>query len=153
MSSNPFAPPKVPLTDPSTPPRAKPPDAVRQACFLVFLSFVLSLATLWPGMRPPTLDGHELPWPVLLAATAIVLAGSLWLLLKNYQGRNWARWTLSAYLALGWWLVGVDLQETVAHAPLTGAIDLVCVAMEVRAFWLLMVGQGVRWFSPARAEH
>jgi hypothetical protein len=154
MPSNPFAPPEAPLADPETPPRAVPPAAVRQGCFLLFLSFVLSLVTLWPGMRPPTLDGHELSWPVLLTVTAVVLAGSLWLLLKNYQGRNWARWTLFAYLALGWWLVGADLQENFAHSPLTGAIDLACVAIEMRAGWLLMVGEGARWFLPRpRAGH
>jgi hypothetical protein len=56
-----------------------------------------------------------------------------------------------AYLALGWWLAGSELQENFALSPVSGVIDVVCTAMEAAACWLFSVGNGARWFRPPAA--
>ena len=147
MSSNPFAPPNAKVTDPSNvqPP---PPREIRTACRLILLSLVLGLVTLAPGIRPERPGDAEVPLLFTLGLTVFFSGLTVWLALKLYGGRNWARWVMLAYLAAGWWVAGSELQENFALSPVSGVIDVVCAAMEVVACWLFIAGKGARWFRP-----
>ena len=108
---------------------------------------ILGLVTLLPGVRPERPGEAEIP--VLFTVGVVVLFGGLtvWLALKMYRGRNWARWTMLAYLALGWWLAGSEMQDNFVRSPISAVIDVICIAMEAVACWLVTLGDGARWFS------
>lgn len=150
-SNNPFAPPEAPVADPPThePP---PPTEIRRACVLILVAMVLGLVTLVPGVRPERPGAEDIPALFTFGLVVLFSALTVWLAVKIYRGTSWARWAMLAYLALGWWLAGSELQETFVGSPVSGAIDVVCIAMEAVACVLLMSGNGARWFSQL-AEH
>lgn len=148
---NPFRPPSTEVDDLAAALPPSPPG-VRIAGYLVLLSFLLGLPTLLPGVRPVRTGEPDSPlWATLVV---VVLFGvlTLWLVLQTQRGRHWARWALLAYLALGWYLVGPDLQEDFALSPLAGAINVVCILLEVAAALMLFVGPANRWFAEVRAR-
>lgn len=145
-SNNPFAPPNANAADPPTdePP---PPREIRRACALILFAMVLGLVTLVPGVRPERAGAEEVPALFSFGLVVLFSGLTIWLALQIYRGRSWARWAMLAYLALGWWLAGSELQETFVGSPVCGAIDVVCIAMEAVACVLFTVGNGARWFS------
>lgn len=151
MSSNPFAPPNAEVADPSSA-RALPPREIRNACYLILLSMVLGLVTFVPGIRPEQPGASEVPVLFTFGLVVFFTALTLWLARQIYRGKSWARWAMLVYLALGWWLAGSGLQETFGGSPVAGAIDIVCIAMEVVACGLFTFGGGARWFSQLAAS-
>jgi hypothetical protein len=145
-SNNPFAPPNAEVADPPSdaPP---PPREIRRACGLILVAMVLGLVTLLPGVRPERAGAEDVPAFVTFGLIVFFSGLTIWLALKIYRGSGWARWAMLAYLALGWWLAGSELQETFAGSPVSGLIDVVCIAMEAVACALLTLGNGARWFS------
>lgn len=124
-----------------------PPDAVRKACLLILASLCLGLVTLIPGVQPVSPDAAETP----LLATIVVVASSVgltvWLAIKVYDGRNWARWAMLAFLAFGWWLDGSEWTQDFLQSPLAGAIEALCTVMEVIACGYLFFGRGAQWYA------
>ena len=149
MDTNPYRPPATELRDPPRAPAAPPPLAVRSACLLVLASLALGLLTLAPGMRAP-----EPGLPDMFAITVgayIVFGGlTLWFVRRTWQGRNWARWALLVYLALGWALYAATLADEMTTAPMAALVNMVCVVMEATACGLLFMGTGGRWFACVR---
>jgi hypothetical protein len=62
--------------------------------------------------------------------------------------KNWARWTLLAYLVVGWITVAIDLPETLEVTPFAGAIDFLVTIAELWACYLLFLSPGAKWFKP-----
>jgi hypothetical protein len=150
MDPNPFEPPAAPVADPALPRR---PLAVRVACQLLLLSLVLGLATYLPGIRVDRPEDAEIPLFVTIGMLGFFLGLSLLLIAKCHEGRNWARWVNLAYLALGWWLGAEDIGAHFQTAPLAALMEIVSMAMEMGACWLLMTGIGHYWFGQlARAR-
>lgn len=127
--------------------RSRPPPPVRRACLLILASLAIGVILLWPGVRPNP-PGEEAA-PALFTLAALVVFGglTLWLAARLYQGRNWARWAMLGYLMLGWWFTSSELNNQFLQAPIVGFMDLVCIAMEGLACWLLFTGAGARWFA------
>ena len=72
---------------------------------------------------------------------------SLLLIVRCYEGKNWARWANLAYLALGWLLGIQDIGQHIQVSPLAGILESSIVVMEVAACWLLFTGIGNHWFK------
>lgn len=148
MDHNPFKPPQAPVAD-DPHGKAMPPTSVYAACGLVLGALAIGLLGLLPGVRPP-IEGDAVPgWFTLLL---VVIFGGVTVVLsyETLRGRNWARWTLLAYLALGWYITAPDLPINFDRAPMAALIDAVGMVMELVAAWLLFFGDGPKWFSGAR---
>ncbi len=122
------------------------PRGVQRACTLVLVSLAAGAVTMLPGVRPE-LPGVEPVSPAVTLLVLLVFGGVTVALVRAVQrGRNWARWALLGYLALGWWL-GIDqLNEDFLASPLVGLVDMGCIVMEMVAAVLLFWGAAGRWF-------
>ena len=149
MPSNPYQPPNAEVADaPQTlPPR---PRAVRLACQLVLSSFLLGLVTLLPGVDVPRPEDEAIPAVFFIVVVAIFGAITVWLVHTTYQGRNWARWALLAYLILGWFLAAGELSSDFERSPLVGSLNVAVAVMELAAASLLFAGAGAKWFASGR---
>ena len=147
MPSNPYQPPGAEVADAPQVLAPRPPT-VRLACQLVLAAFALGLVTLLPGVDVPRPEDAALPG-VFVAIFGVI---TLWLTYATYQGRNWARWALLAYLILGWFLVSGELVSDFERAPLVGSLNLAAVVMELAAVWLLFAGAGAKWFGRSRRQ-
>ena len=130
----------------------RPPDAVRKACLLILASLFLGLVTLIPGVQPVSPDAADTPLLVTIFVAALSIGLTVWLAVKVYDGRNWARWAMLAFLALGWWLDGSELTEDFIQSPLAGAIEAICIVMEAVACGYLFFGRGARWYAELSAQ-
>jgi hypothetical protein len=151
MTPDPFAPPTAPSdhADGSWPPR---PPAVNLACRLVIASLALGIVSLLPGVRPPRPDDPVVPLAYTLGAVLVFGGLTIWLAIEVLRGKPWARWAMLAYLALGWWLGGGELDDDFMRSPVLGVIDVACIALEAVACGLLFSGAGARWFAALDAR-
>jgi len=147
---NPYAPPGSEVADPS---RTMPPvpPAVRRACLLFLSSLALGLVTLLPGVRPVRPDDAAVPALFTLLVVLFFGGITVWLTWKLYRGRNWARWTMLAYVLFGWWIGASELTDDFLASPLAGLIDLVCIAIEAIGCWALFFGAGAGWYRTLAA--
>ncbi len=148
---NPFAPSSAPVGHPSA--RALPrPLAVSRSVALVLASLVLGLAQLLPavhGLRP----GEEaVPLWFTLAMVGVFGGLTVWLAGKMYAGRNWSRWAMLAYLGVGWVFALEGLVDDFSYSSLAGPLNLVGIALEVAAMWLVFQGPGRAWYGALRAQ-
>jgi hypothetical protein len=151
MTPNPFAPPRAQVADPGSTP-SDPPRAVRRAGRLVIASMLLGLVTLVPGVDVPAPDDAAVPFFVTLAIVAFFGGLTIWLVVATLRGASWARWALLAFLMLGWVLTGLQFTDEFLRSPISGMIEIVCVALELAACWMLFVGSGAAWFSQLALE-
>lgn len=147
MNQNPYQPPRSDVSD-EPHGKAMPPTSVYLACGLVLGALALGLLGLIPGVRPTEAE----PVPAWFTVLLVVVFGGVTVVLsyETLRGRNWARWTLLAYLVLGWYLTAPDLPENFDRAPVAALIDAVGMGMELVASWLLFFGDGPHWFRKAR---
>jgi len=146
MPTNPYQPPSADLADPEAE-NPHPPVSVRRACQLILGSLALGLLTLMPGIRPVTSQDEAVPF-AFTAAFALIFGGlTVWLTVKLYRRKNWARWAMLAYLLLGWLLAGSSLNDDFVQSPIAGIIDIVCIAMEAVACWYIFLGGGAHWYA------
>jgi len=145
VTGNPFRPPEAEVAD-AGPGLGPMPRGVRLACTLVLLSLVVGAVTLLPGVRPEPPGAEPVPFLFTLAVLLVFGGLTVWLVKVVERGRNWGRWALLAYLALGWWL-GIDqITEDFALSPLVGFVDMGCIVVEMVAAVLLFWGAAGRWF-------
>lgn len=159
MTHNPYQAPDASVGDPVI---AEPvrPAAVSLACRIFWVVLVLGLLSLLPAIRGewwlvPEVEetGVEGAAEMMLIGMSvfIVIASASYALLTWLISRrhNWARWTMLAYLAFGWYVTTGELSHTFSTAPLAGVLDLLCLLAEVWAAGLLFFGAGARWFKPS----
>jgi hypothetical protein len=119
------------------------PPAVLQAARLLWTSFVLSSISLMPIIRPPPEEAApELYWGVAVFFMALFVV----LVLFTGWRRGWARWTLVAYLALGWINALFSAGDVFGPAPVAAILDFVTMAIELRAAYLLFTKASNDWF-------
>jgi hypothetical protein len=146
MDHNPYKPPRSDVSD-DPHGKAMPPTSVYVACGLVLGALAIGLLGLLPGVRPEEGD----PVPAWFTLALVIIFGGVTVVLsfETLRGRNWARWTLLAYLVLGWYLTAPDLPVNFDRAPMAAVIDAVGMVMELVAAWLLFFGDGPKWFAKA----
>jgi len=81
-----------------------------------------------------------------LAVTFIFSVLAAWLIVWISRGGNWARWTMIALIALGWILAASDPAAIRAQGELALALDGVTFCLELYGSYLILTGEGVRWF-------
>lgn len=145
MPRSPYQPQTAMTGDASShvPPR---PSSVRFACYLILASLFVGFLTLLPFIEIPGKNLEDVQanvWAIYIVLQAI----PIWITYSMYRRRNWARWTLVAFLTLGWLLDGIDSTPHSDEFTLAGAVYLTVVAMQVAALWLLFTGTGAKWFS------
>jgi hypothetical protein len=111
-------------------------------------SMLLGLVSLLPGSSEPVPGNEDVAFFVGAVVLAIFAGLTVWLTLKIYRGRNWARWTMLVYLAPTWVLGMMDFSETFTRLPVVGVVAVVATVMEIVACWMLFIGSGAGWFLP-----
>ncbi len=128
------------------------PPSVRRACQLFVAATLLGLVGL---IELPSLPFYARSWIFVMGA--LVLMGvfvslTLWLILKIYQGRNWARWTVLVLVAPSWVVGAVQFSEQIRQAPIQATSGIVITALELAAYGFLFFGNGAhRYFLQRRA--
>ncbi len=145
MTGNPFEPPRAELADAPAGPGPMP-RGVQLACTLVLVSLVIGAVTLLPGVRPEDPAAEPVPFTFTLAVLLFFGGITVWLVRMVQRARNWGRWLLLAYLALGWWLGLEQITDDFTASPLIGLVDVASIAMEMVAAVLLFAGAAGRWF-------
>ncbi len=143
MSQNPYSPPAADVADLNRT-QAFPPRRVYGACVLILAALVLGVLALLPGIRVP----DEQPIPLWFTLAVVVVFGGItvWFAIEVLRGKNWARWAMLVYLLVGWLLGGTEIPNTFTESPLAAIIEMVCMAMEALACWLLSSGASAQWF-------
>jgi len=147
---NPFQPPEANVEDP-VPSYGPRPVAVQRACLLVLLSLAVGVVSLIPGLRPVTPGEAEVPGWVTLLIVLIFGGLTVWLTVNVYGARNWARWGLVGFLALGWLIGFSTLPEDMVSSPFFALLDMGCVAAEISACALPFFGPAAQWFRAVSA--
>jgi hypothetical protein len=150
VTTNRYAPPGAEVADPSFPSLVVP-SAVVRACQMFIASLLLGLIASVPGVAG---SSQEWAWGSLVAACVLVaLVGgiSVWLTVKIYRGRNWARWVMLVYLAVSWVATFMEFSEGFNRSPVVASVELLTTVIEVVACGLLFFGSGARWFATAAA--
>jgi hypothetical protein len=143
VSHNPYAPPKAALGTESSIP---PPPAVITAMKLLWVSFGLSfleVALDWDGKAAGEPQSF-------LIFSAIGIAITLWLYLKIWAGRNWARITHLVLTGISIPFVFIELPDIARRAPVAAGLTLIDLFLVFYAFYLLFF-PGREWFR-ARSE-
>ncbi len=143
--TDPFRPPQAEVRDPEAG-HGPMPRAVQLACTLVLVSLVIGAVTLLPGIRPEDPAAEPVPLGFTLAMLLFFGGITVWLVRVVQRGRNWGRWALLAYLALGWWLGAGQITDDFNGSPLVGLIDIASIVMEMVAAVLLFLTASGRWF-------
>jgi hypothetical protein len=146
-----YSPPAAAVADvPASEPK---PRSVVRACQMLVASTLLGFLGLADLPEPPP---NAPPWTLLaggMAVFGLIVALTLWLIMKAYRGRNWARWTLLVLLAPSWIFGALQLLEPVLEAPIQAVVSLVASALDMMACCLLFFAKGARsYFSQARAR-
>ena len=96
-----------------------------------------------------------LEWRFLTAATSVGLVLSTqvltfailaWLTIKISRGRNWARITYLALLLVGLPVAFLQFPTIFTRSPISGAISVAQVLLQVAALYLCFSDPGRRWF-------
>jgi hypothetical protein len=147
MSHNPYSPPAAEVADPAhaLPPQ---PGTVRLAVQLIIGALALGVISLLvPGIRIPTPEEAEVPFIFTMIIIVIFGGITLWFASGVTQGKNWARWAMLAWLAVGWLMVGSEFGDEFTRSPVSSMIDAACIAMEAAACCLLFGAASQDWFA------
>lgn len=151
MSQNPYKPPNSDL-DETDALKIPVPLRIRQSCILFILDIVISVISFIPGIRQKGFGSDAATVIFNLVFTALALSLSVWLIFKILRGKNWARWTMLAYMSIGA-LFGVpQILDDFSADPIPAVIDSVTLALEGIACWFLFVGEGGAWFGSLKSQ-
>jgi hypothetical protein len=132
---------------------APPPQQVRLACRILWVTLILSAATLHPSVRgewwTEGAAGAADPADMLvggLMMSAVFFGFVAGLIFLTGRRQYWARWTLLAFLAFGWLMGLYDLPRSFAETPGAALADTLIAAAELWASYLLFLGPGAAWF-------
>jgi hypothetical protein len=140
-----YAPPATSVADPERVPLlAARPQQVRVAVALLWASFVLGIvAWLLSSLRDP-----ETGFSVLvLVITGLLFAFSVLLNVMVYRGRNWARVVVLVFVALAGLLLLAPIEEASSPSMAEQVINLVTIALECVAMFLVFTQPGSLWFK------
>jgi hypothetical protein len=131
------------------------PRQVTLACYILVVAVVIGLAAWLPDsfreMADAAHDGEEvgeafLYVAIVLAAIFTVAYGVLIYLIGRRN--NFARWALLFLLALGWLVTAGYFFETLEESAIEAAAEVVVVAAELWACYLLFLSPAAAWFKP-----
>lgn len=147
--NNPFNPPSAKLE--REVPEPPSPPAIRLATRLLWGTMLLSLINLFPGVRTDYWESLE-DAPLELVTAIFVLVFVLFSTLVIYIGKrvNWARWVMFVFLGYGWIDTATNLSSLLAQGQLAIAVEIVVVAGEIYAIWLLFFSEGAQWFKASQ---
>lgn len=149
MTRNPrYAPPGTDVADP-TPVAALPsrPRQVHIAVALLWLSLALGIPEAALG-SPPSGEGGM--GAVLVVSMLLVFGLVALLIVKVYQGRNWARIVVLLLTVLSVVMMLFPSDEVQVQGPLLQGLYLFDVLIEVVAMYLVFSKPGSLWFKPAQ---
>jgi hypothetical protein len=147
MSDNRYAPPTAPVQDvPSSRRLGSRPREIVLAVQLAAAGYLLGMAVLvatWGYFSRLQSPG------ALIVNQAVSLLISVWLYVRVYEGKNWARITLLVLTLLGsLFAFGSAFMNVVAAAPMLSKIQMVAgLCINLIILWLLFISPGREWFK------
>jgi hypothetical protein len=144
---NPYKPPKAYVADAADVARGPRPSAVTRAVIAFWIGWVLGLLTLIPGVRENVWDNPEIPAGAIFPIATVFEAFSAWLIVMVGRGRNWARWTWVALVALTYLLMAADPSGWEKQGPVALGVDFATALLELYGCYLILTGPGAAWFT------
>jgi hypothetical protein len=142
MSRNPYAPPDSAVADSDQEPPREKPAAIRRAIVLIWLSLALNafiLAIDWRFLS------SEIPLLGLIATEALVVALTVWLVIKIEAGRNWARIVYLVLLVISLPIILPDIMTSAERAQHVAGLKMVELGLDIGTLYLLFL-PGRDWF-------
>lgn len=134
-------------------PTASMPCQVINACRLLAASFTLGLLAL-PSILLDFPDSEQNTLMSFLAVFIVLYGVFVTLLvIKLCAGRNWARWATALLVVIGIYMIIESLADNWQKHRFLAVMDMVSIAIEVVAVWLLFAAQSNQWFSSQTMEH
>jgi hypothetical protein len=143
MNENPYAPPKAVVSDSPEPPRVRS-RAVKIAVALLWTELALVIVS-WVLDSDVTMGTLKAEYKLYTdIVMLIIVAISVWINIKVWQGRNWARivalvLTILALPSL------LSLPTMFREDALSAVLDLASITLDVAAM-ILIFGPGADWF-------
>ena len=146
MAPNPYTPPKADVKD-LGPERllAERPRPVVYAVVLLWISLVLGVPVVyWEHQRTPA-EVAPFYWvpAVLILGLVIVVNIFIW------RGRNWARIVALVLVVISFLSFLGTMGEILSHPAIEFVLNIVTLAIDAVAMYLLFTKPGVLWFRRA----
>jgi len=155
--NNPYAPPKAPVSDFEGSGRPSLPRHVETSCQLMWVNFVLQLVGMVLILFQAPSAGVIVVTIIMdLIAVGIGYLILRWVVGKLRIGRNWMRWLVTAFNAIGWlsmllmWDFFKLVFTSVFANPVMAVSTLVQWVVGVVAVVLLHTRQSRAWFTAAK---
>jgi hypothetical protein len=123
------------------------PLTVKRGVLVLGLALAVSTAYLWLESKTWEAGAQMLWWMVVLLA--IVNALYALLLVLVWRGRNWARWVVVAWCAIGW-ILTLSTTTLVDATTADRIVHFAAIAAEIWAFTQIFSKASSPWFhAPA----
>ena len=124
------------------------PSTVSWSVLLMYA--VVAIGFLRTGM---TVGRHlDVRTPYMyLGSKALVYVASVFLIYQISNGKNWARWTLMAILAVAIPLGVLPTIDSIEHSPLHAQLGFAQLAAFIIAAILLLMPRSAKWFSSTKS--
>src|SRR5262245_23953709 len=146
MASNPYTPPKADVKDVG-PERAlaERPQPVVHAVVLLWASLLLAMPVLyWEQQRSPA-DTVAVYWGMAMVLVGLSVLVNVFI----WRGSNWARILFLVLLVISVLSLLGTMDEMLSHPPIEIVLNLVMLAIEAIAVYLLFTKPGALWFRRA----
>lgn len=126
---------------------AQKPAQIVMATRLLWFTLALGVvnsALEWQFLTSTTSVG------LLVSTQLLTFAVVAWLTIMISRGRNWARITFLIMSIIGLPVVFMQFQAMFARSPISGAISVLQLLLQIGALYLMFSEPGRRWFRRAK---
>ncbi len=144
MAHNPYSAPNTTVADVSAEPPMERPRIVVIAVMLLWTEFTLGLLDSVLGWKDSR--AAQKFWEFSIVISAIFVIISVWINIKVWQGRNWAR--IVALVLTGFAVISFapQMSASFARSALLSTLYCIEILLDVAAM-ILVFGPGRRWFA------
>lgn len=147
MARDPYAPPKSEVKDVEAERLlAGKPRQVVYAVFMLWTSLVIGIPLAYFDHQRSTLGEAEF---VFLPLTVLVFALAVALNIFIGRGHNWARIVYLLLTIVAFFFIASTVEETLTYSTIEIALEVVTLALDVVALYLLFTRPGALWFKPS----
>ena len=123
------------------------PFVVKRSVLLLAITLIFSTLYLWADPKTWEASAQMMPW--MWVGLALINGLFALLLVLTLHRRNWARWAVVVWSAIGW-ILTVSTTFMVDVTTLDRLVELVVIAVEVWACAQLLSKASSTWFhAPA----
>jgi hypothetical protein len=124
------------------------PKPVYRGILALSFATVVTAVSIWTKGEMWDAADRMTFWMWLLFLT--INGSFIWLLVLTWKRRNWARWAIAIWCALGWIALAISF-ATATASPLDRTFQVVTIAIEIWGCMQLFSRSASSWFRPNAA--